>query len=115
MHIPSALSWTGWFRRRVGAERRQHPRYTHRSLVLRIDGHRYRTIDWSLGGFRIGTFHREVAVGTMIEGKVAKCGRIQSGEFTAEVIRFTEDGGIGLRWMAISPATFIGMSSVRPM
>lgn len=113
MHVPNALTWTGWLRRRLGPERRLHPRYTHRPLVLKIEGRRYRTIDWSLGGFRLGPFHREAVVSMQIEGTIAKCGRIQAGAFLAEVVRFTEEGGLGLRWLEIAPATFIGMSSVR--
>ena len=114
MHIPNAPTWAGWLRRRLGPERRQHPRYTHRPLVLKIEGRRYRTIDWSLGGFRIGPFHREAIIGMRIEGSIVKSGRVQAGGFVAELVRFTEEGGIGLRWVEVAPATFIGMSSVRP-
>jgi hypothetical protein len=113
MHVPNALTWTGWLRRRLGPERRLHPRYSHRPLLLKIEGRRYRTIDWSLGGFRLGPFHREATIGMRIEGDVVKSGRVQPGRFVAQVVRFTEDGGLGLRWLDIAPATFIGMSSVR--
>ena len=57
-------TWAG------GRERRQHPRFASPYLVLRIEGHKYRTQDWSMGGFRISDFHREIRTGEDVVGSI---------------------------------------------
>ena len=98
--------------RPFGVERRQYPRTRDPALQLVIEGHKYPTIDWSLGGFLIGGFHRDIAVRETVTGKVRSRGSIKGGEFTARVARKTEDGQIGFRFIEIASKTWASMSEI---
>ena len=93
-------------------DRRQHLRTDHPRLVMEMDGKRYTTMDWSLGGFRLERYHIELRPGDHIMGSVA-FGSNPSGEFVAEMIGVGEDGSIGLRLMEISPAVFVAMAGLK--
>jgi hypothetical protein len=93
-------------------ERRKHERIYGHSLSLTIEGERYQTLDWSLGGFRIADFHRPLAARQQITGEVD--GRsVRGGEFTAEIVRLTVGGEVGCRWLDISGATLMSMANIK--
>lgn len=98
--------------RPFGAERRQYPRTRDPALQLVIEGKKYPTIDWSLGGFLIGGFHRDVEVRETVTGKIRGRKGIVGGEFTARVARKTEDGEIGFRFIEIASRTWASMGEI---
>lgn len=95
------------------AERRQHVRHAGPALTLKIEGARYQTLDWSLGGCKIPRFGRALSTGDRLAGKVVGVRGAGSGEFLAEVVHVSEEFGIGLRWVEIATATFQALRAVR--
>ncbi len=77
-----------------GAERRRHPRRELPRLVLRVEDHKYRTRDWSFGGFRIDRFHRPVDTGERLRGVVTTWTNLFREEFDADVVRSGEGGDV---------------------
>ena len=69
-----------------GSERRRHPRHSQPRLVLRIEERKYRTRDWSLGGFRIDGFHRSVYSEEELEGVVTTWTGLFRESFNADVV-----------------------------
>ena len=93
-------------------ERRQYPRTRDPALRLVIEGEKYPTIDWSLGGFLIGGYHRDIALRETITGKIRSRGGVVGGEFTAKVARKTDDGQVGFRFIEITSKTWMSMSEI---
>ncbi len=94
-------------------DRRKHARITTPSLQLKIDGHKYRTLDWSLGGLRINGFHTDVKPRDRLSGTISGVGDLRPGEFVAEVLRVAENGDVSVRLLEISPAFFLAMGGLR--
>jgi len=88
------------------AERRRYRRIS--SLVLRvtIDGIRYKTRDWSLGGFKIAAGPTGKAIGEQVTGTVRVGLAGLSGPFAAEVLRHERDGNVAFRFIDISSKVF---------
>jgi len=108
------MDMINWLRDRLRAtDRRRHARIYDAPLAMTIDGERYQTTDWSLGGFRVHAYHAPVEVGLRLAGTIDKGEGITPGNFTAEVVRLTETGDIGLRFLEVSPTTFLSMAGVR--
>ena len=109
--IPSAVSrlWAMAF----PGERRAHPRKygPAQQLTLKIDGHRYVTVDWSLGGARLEHYHRPLKRGDVLEGRLSGIRGVK-GEFVANVVRINEDGEVALQWREMTTSTFVALSSV---
>lgn len=93
-------------------DRRKHARNTAPSLELKIDGHKYRTLDWSLGGLSINGFHADVKPRDRLSGTISGVG-VDPGEFVAEVLRVAENGDVSVRLLEISPAIFLAMGGLR--
>ena len=91
-------------------ERRQHSRITHKPLIVSIGRHDYKTVDWSLGGFRLPKLHGEARPGLRLSGEIDGLCAARPGRFVAEVVHVTDDGEVGARFLEISPAFFIAMS-----
>ncbi len=94
-------------------DRRKHARIAAPSLELKIDGRKYQTLDWSLGGLRINGFHADVKPRDRLSGTIAGVGGGGPGEFVAEVLRVSENGDVSLRLLEIAPATFLAMGGLR--
>ncbi len=94
-------------------DRRHHARVATPSIALTIDDRHYETLDWSLGGFRLGGFRADVKPRDRISGTVGSVGDAGPGEFVAEVMRVAENGDISVRLLEISPATFLAMGGLR--
>ncbi len=73
---------------------RQRPRHVARPLKLRFEDHNYKTIDWSIGGFRISGFHRPVRPGDTLEGGVVTWSGLKKEAFKAVVLRLTPEGDV---------------------
>ena len=98
---------------RVTVEQRRHVRYSGPALILTIEGHRYKTRDWSLGGFRVARFHRPIVPGTPVRGVIGVTGSAAVGEFVAEIVHGSNDTGVGLRILEIAPAIFVAMTRLK--
>jgi PilZ domain len=94
-------------------DRRVHRRYSQPPLHLEIDGKRFKTTDWSLGGFRIQGYQEAVAVGGRLTGQIKSFNSSGPGTFVAEVVRIAESGEIGLRLLEITPAIFVAMARLK--
>ncbi len=95
---------------RVG-ELRRHKRMTNTKLQLIAGGKRYETLDWSLGGCRINGYSKKnIRPGEKITGTIGRSGDKNTGAFIAVVVRVTETGDIGMRFVSIAADTFLAMS-----
>src|SRR3954470_3328730 len=91
-------------------ERRLHPRLNDPVLKLKIEKRTYVALDWSLGGCRIATTAGEFKLKQKLEGHVTLAGpNPQSGEFVAEVVRLTDKGEVGLRWLELSAQLVVSL------
>ncbi|MFN0044131.1 MAG: hypothetical protein ACKVSF_13060 [Alphaproteobacteria bacterium] len=93
----------------TGRERRARSRIEGRSIRLAIDGTRYKTLDWSLGGFRIAGIDRTLSVSEEVAGEVLGSRWVAGGAFTAELC-WSRDGQAGFRYLDISSRTFLSMA-----
>lgn len=93
-------------------ERRQHDRVAEPPVTLVADRRKFTTLDWSLGGCRIKGEPGVYARSERFEGhlKIEGC---PHGEFVAEVVRGTETGEYGLRWLEVTSATFVAMAELK--
>jgi len=71
------------------------------NLQLVIEDQRYNTDDWSLGGFRVDAFHRDVHLGEKLTGSVATWGGLRHDPFEADVLRLTPTGGVSCRFLTL--------------
>ena len=93
-------------------DRRQHKRIRTQPIKVTFDGKSYRTVDWSLSGIRLAAFHRELAVGEQLVGRIGPIGTTDQGELIVSVVRTTEEGEVGLRILELDPALFMAMSQL---
>ncbi len=98
------MSNDGKVRRDGGPERRQHERYKTPRLVLRIEEQKYRTLDWSMGGFRIGPFHRPLGPRETLTGTIDQMAGLLREPFEADITRITEDGEVCCRFLTLPNA-----------
>ena len=96
-----------------GKERRQFARHAGTSLTVQVEGHKYKTLDWSLGGFRLPSFHHPIQPKERFSGRLTPARGGTPGEFTAEVVWVKEDGHCGVKLIEITPATFLSMASLK--
>ena len=66
---------------------RRNRRYAMPPLVVVLDGREYRTLDWSLGGFRLGGFAEPTAIATRITGELRPDDAAAPTGFRAEIVR----------------------------
>ena len=95
-------------------ERRRHPRAESPRLTLRVDGQKYRALDWSLGGCRIAAPAERFQVKQSLAGRLTLEGADERGKFVAEIVRVTGNGEVGLRWLELSPQIFVAMGQMAP-
>lgn len=93
----------------IGIDLRKTPRRITPELTLTIEGKAYATTEWSLGGFHIANFKREISTKEKIKGQTGAVGASSGGAFTATVIRVTDDGGFGACWTDIERDVFDAM------
>ncbi len=95
-------------RRVQESERRAHARHTSDSLRVLIENRRYKTVDWSLGGFKLERCKLTLSAKDRVHGKIDFDASVD-GEFVAEVVHVSETGDIGFRFLEISPRLFLAM------
>jgi len=101
------------FRRAPRNDRRQNRRIYDRPLKIKIEGKTYKTLDWSLGGFRIKGYHRPLEIGERIAGKVGVPHGARNGDIVVEIMRATDNGEVGVRFLEISPRSFVAMAGIK--
>jgi len=94
-------------------ERRRHRRVYDRPIKVNLEDKVYKTLDWSLGGFRINGFHRELERGEKLNGIIGPIARVKPGECIVEVVRIAENGDIGVRFIEIAPRIFVAMAGFK--
>lgn len=94
-------------------DRRHHRRIYDRPIEVEVEGKHYDTLDWSLGGFRINGYHRLLEIGERLSGKIGPVDGIRPGDFIVEIIRTTDDGDVGVRFIEISAEIFLAMSGLK--
>ena len=94
-------------------ERRRHRRIQHIKLTIIIDGRRYKTKDWSLGGFRIHAADMNVLTNDNLSGEIRGPGMFDRGDFEACVAWTAESGELGARFTEISGETARAMATVQ--
>lgn len=94
---------------RSRSERRQHSRTSKPAIRVAMGGKKYRTADWSMGGFRISGYHAPLALKEQIEGRISSIAGSGGGGFMVEVVRVQENGDIGLRFLEIEPHIFMAL------
>jgi len=93
--------------------RRRHRRIQTVKLTILIGKRRYKTRDWSLGGFRIAAPDLAYRSNQPISGKLNGPGLFDSGEFEGVISWVSEQGEIGVRLTEVSRESFAAMSRVQ--
>lgn len=101
------------FKRVTPSDRRRNSRIYDRPLKVRVEGKTYKTHDWSLGGFRIKHYHRHLEVGERISGKISLPRGPKAGDIVVEVMRATDNGDVGVRFLEITPRIFVAMGGLK--
>jgi hypothetical protein len=94
-------------------ERRRHRRIYGRPIKVVLEDKSYKTLDWSLGGFRINNFHRELKRGERLNGVIGPFARVKPGECVVEIVRVAENGDIGAKFVEIAPKIFVAMAGYK--
>ncbi len=109
------MALVNFIRRFLSRDRRQHARHSRPSIRVRYRGRRVQTVDWSLGGCLIPApeppFEPPLRIGDSFEGEISGIGLGNSGDFLAEVVRITEEGELGLRWLELDSYVFMALSA----
>jgi hypothetical protein len=92
-------------------ERRGSNRHQSEALTISVEGCTYKTHDWSLGGFRLENFHRDLRVGDRLNGTIRVSRWAPPGEFTAEIMHVGTERMFGARLLDISSRTFASLAS----
>ncbi len=72
-------------------ERRADSRVEHPPLILSMEGRRYESSDWSMSGFCLREYFRDLRPGERIRGLVSLAPAEPSGHLEAEVVRFGDN------------------------
>ena len=107
--IPAAVArlWTAF-----SGVRRQEGKYAARKqLTLKIEGRRYRTVDWTLGGAKLDGFPQPLQRGHKLEGRIGGIRGVK-GEFCAKVVQVSDKGEVALQWDEMSSSCFAALATV---
>jgi hypothetical protein len=93
---------------RRSQQRKYGPR---KQLTLKIEGRRYVTTDWSLGGAKLGGFDQPPKRGTLLEGRLGGIRGVK-GEFLAKVMHVNDNGEVALQWDEMSSSCYAALATV---
>lgn len=96
-----------------GADRRRHRRIQSSKLTIFIGNKRYKTYDWSMGGFRIVVPGNEFTTQQRISGAIHGPGMFDRGEYEAAITWIADDGEIGAHFIELSHESFLAMSAAQ--
>ncbi len=97
----------------TNAERRRYRRIQGVKLTILTGDHRYKTKDWSLGGFRIQAPELQLRTNDYISGAIHGPGLFNRGTFDGHVAWVAESGELGVRFSEVSRETFMAMSAAQ--
>lgn len=110
------MALPNFIRRVLGRDRRRHARSRRPALRVQISGRKMRAIDWSPGGCLLPPLDPPMdpplRTGDTFEGRISGIGLGNSGDFLAEVVRFTKDGEMGVRWLELDSHVFLVLSGL---
>ncbi len=110
------MALPNFFRRILGRDRRRHGRHRRPGLRVQFSGRKMRALDWSLGGCLLPApappLEPALKIGDTFEGRISGIGLGNSGDFLAEVARFTKDGDMGIRWLELDSHVFLVLSGL---
>lgn len=95
------------------SDRRRHRRLQTSRLSISIGGKRYKTNDWSLGGFRITVPGNSLKTNDVISGPLNGPGMFDRGNYEATIVWVADNGEIGARFIEISHESFMAMSGAQ--
>lgn len=96
-----------------GAERRRHRRIQSSKLTMFIDDKRYKTNDWSLGGFRLIVPGNSFVTNQRISGALHGPGMFDRGSYEAVIVWIADDGEFGAHFIELSHESFLSMSAAQ--
>ena len=96
-----------------GAERRRHRRLQNVRLTIFINGKRYKTNDWSLGGFRVMAPGIDLTTNQHISGALHGPGLFDRGTYEAAIAWVADDGEFGAHFIDLSHQSFLAMSAAQ--
>lgn len=96
-----------------GPERRRHRRLQDAKLTIFIGNKRYKTNDWSLGGFRLRAPGNDFSTNQLISGALHGPGRFDRGVYEATIVWIADDGELGAHFIDISHQNFLAMSAAQ--
>lgn len=96
-----------------GPERRRHRRIQTSKLTVFINDKRYKTSDWSLGGFRVTVPGNDFATNQRISGAIHGPGLFNRGVYEAVIVWVADDGELGAHFIELSHESFLAMSAVQ--
>ncbi|MFZ5930105.1 MAG: PilZ domain-containing protein [Pseudomonadota bacterium] len=100
-------------RQQPGAERRRHRRTQSSKLTIFVNDKRYKTNDWSLGGFRVVVPGNNFVTNQRISGAIHGPGFFDRGAYEATIVWTADDGEIGVHFIELSHESFLAMSAAQ--
>ena len=97
----------------TGVERRRYRRIQEVKLTILIGDLRFKTRDWSLGGFRIFAPELVFRSNDLISGFIHGPGLFDRGSFEGFVAWVSETGEMGVRFAEVSRDSFLAMSAAQ--
>ncbi len=94
-------------------ERRRHRRIQSVKLTIVIGENRYKTKDWSLGGFRIHALDQKFQANGHVAGLIHGPGLFDRGTFDGFIAWVSESGEVGVRFSEVSRESFMAMSAAQ--
>ena len=83
-------------------------------VKFKIEGKTHVTVNWSCGGFALDSFHRPLARGDTIEGKITGgIKRVKDRYFEGRVVRVAKHGHIGVQFTDISTEAFRALNEAQ--
>lgn len=96
-----------------GSERRRHRRIQNVKLSVFIADKRYKTNDWSLGGFRVVVPGNNFDTNQRISGAIHGPGLFDRGTYEATIVWTADNGEIGAHFIELSHESFLAMSAAQ--
>ena len=99
----------------VGLRDRLALAFQRKAVAVRLEGARYRPLNWSPSGFQLEGYHRDLRPRDRLSGTAVAGPFGPPGTFVAQVVRVRPAGPISLRFIEISPELFLspGQAGVR--
>ena len=97
--------------RSIASSLQQRKCARRQQLTLKIEGRRYVTTDWSLGGAKLGRFDQPLKRGTLLEGRIGGIRGVK-GKFLARVMHVNEQGEVALQWDEMSSSCYAALATV---